>query len=99
MLVLVRRWQRRDWDPWVFRFRYLTITGRILRYWRDNPPGLIASSSDEVVPRMAAPVHCSSSDDGSTHTFVVMHVRSPSQVAPVRLRRHRLVRRSRRDWV
>ena len=82
-----------------FRFRYLTLTGRVLRSWRDNPPGLIADSSDEAVPRMAAPVHCSSSDDDSTHMFVNVHVRSPSQVAPVRVRRHCFVRRSRHDWV
>ena len=102
-LLLVRRWQRIDCDLWVFRFRYLTLTGRVLRSWRDNPHGLIADSSDEAVHRMAAPVHCSSSDDDSTHTmhrmFVAMHVISSSQVAPVRLRRHRLDRRSRRDWV
>ena len=100
VLLLVRRWQRIDWDLWVFRFRYLTLTGRVLRAWRDDPPGLIATSSDEAfAQRIAAPVHCSSSDDDSTHMFVAMHVISSSQVAPVRLRRHRLDRRSRRDWV
>ena len=81
VLLVVRRWQRRDWVQWVARFRYRTLAGRFLRYWRDCPLGLIASSSD----------------DYSTHMFMRVHVRSSSELAAVRLRRHRFVRRSRRE--
>ena len=101
VLLLVRRWQRRDWDPWVVRFRYLSLAGRVLRSWCDSPPhGLVWDTSDEDVRTSdVSSSLSSSSDDDSTHMVVAVHVRSPSHVAPVRVRRHCFVRRSRRDWV
>ena len=102
VLLLVRRWQRRDWGPWVVRFRYLSLAGRVLRSWCDYPPhGLVSATSDEDVRRTSdvRSSRSSSSDDDSTHMVVAVHVRSPSHVAPVRVRRHCFVRRSRRDWV
>ena len=86
VLLFVRHWQRRDWDKWVARFCYRTLAARFLRYWRDCPPGLIASS-DEDVPVVRARVSSSSESDSSGDV-----VRTFEIVAAVRLRRHRFVR-------